>query len=152
MSAAICFYDPEGVHGWLANLSPHSFVLHGKEWPSVEHYFQASKFPEESRAERVRSCPTTIEAKALARTMAAYKRTDWHGIRVDVMRRGIDAKFRQNPELSDLLLGTLPRDLIETAHDDDFWGIGPKGKGTNVMGRLLVDLRNQLYLERKAKT
>lgn len=150
MSPNICFYDSEGEFGWLANFSPHSFVLDGKEWPSVEHYFQASKFLEESRAEQVRVCHTTREAKALAKMMHAYKRIDWYAIRVQVMRSGIEAKFHQNPEISTLLLETLPRNLIETAWDDDYWGAGPNGQGRNVMGRLLMDLRAQIYLEQKA--
>lgn len=152
MNAAISFYNPEGEFGWLANFSHHSFVLHGYLWPSVEHYFQANKFAEESRVERVRGCRTAIQAKAIAKMMRAYKRPDWCAIRVDVMRGGIDAKFRQNPELLDLLLGTLPRDLIETAPGDDYWGIGPDGQGRNIMGILLMDLRKQLCLERKANS
>jgi hypothetical protein len=54
------------------------------------------------------------------------------------MRCGIDAKFHQNSELADLLLETTPRDLIEAAPDDDYWGIGHDGKGRNVMGELLT--------------
>jgi N-glycosidase YbiA len=74
MSPAIYFYNSVGEFGWLVNFSRHSFVLQGKEWPSVEHYFQASKFSEESRAEEVRGCHTPNEAKRVAKRMDAYKR------------------------------------------------------------------------------
>ncbi|MGB1192086.1 MAG: DUF1768 domain-containing protein, partial [Pseudomonadales bacterium] len=38
----------------LGTFSKHSFILEGREWPSVEHYFQAMKFSNESYQEKIR--------------------------------------------------------------------------------------------------
>ena len=65
-------------------------------------------------------------------------------MKVEVMRRAIDAKFRQHDELRELLLSTGDEELIEETDEDAFWGCGSDGRGRNMLGRLLMELRERL--------
>jgi len=67
---------------------------------------------------------------------------NWDTVRMEVMRKGLTAKFTQNPQLLKLLLETGPRYLIEDSPRDSFWGAAKNGQ--NHLGKLLVELRAKL--------
>lgn len=60
------------------------------------------------------------------------------------MKKALLEKFRQNPALLALLLGTQERRLMEASTADSYWGIGPKNKGLNRLGMLLTEVRTEL--------
>jgi N-glycosidase YbiA len=130
----------------LDNRFPAPFTLDGKQWPSVEHYYQAMKFPTLPEfQETIRLLPTATEAAKLGKTKNAEKpiRADWKEQREDIMNRAIAAKFEQNPALKELLLNTYPRPLVFADANDAFWGYGKTKMGTNKLGALLLNYRSQ---------
>lgn len=145
----IRFYSHRhGPYAVFSNFHPTGIIIDGKMWPTVEHYFQAQKFLEPSRQEEVRLAASPAEAKRLGR--ARGMRPDWHRVRLAVMRTGLRAKFTQNLYLRELLLSTGGAPLIEAAPRDYFWGEGADGTGANWLGRLLVQLRDEIRLEQLA--
>lgn len=141
-AAAIRFYSHRrGPYAAFSNFYLSPIDLDGRRWRTVEHYFQAMKFFDRSRQERVRLAPTPAEAKRLGRSRGM--RPDWDAVRLDVMRAGLRAKFGQR-RFAELLLSTGSAHLIEAAPRDYFWGEGADGSGANWLGRLLVELREEL--------
>jgi hypothetical protein len=72
---------------------------------------------------------------------------DWDSRRREhAMRAVLEAKFSGNVELRDKLLGTGRAYLVENSPlgHDDFWADNGDGSGANVMGRLLMQLRETL--------
>lgn len=76
---------------------------------------------------------------------------DWikGGRNLTAMREILSQKFKQNPYLGELLLATGNAYLVEhIPHDrhppDAFWGDGHDGKGKNMLGKLLMELRGKL--------
>src|SRR4051794_40227111 len=122
-SEPISFFSKAAAYYELSNFSPHGFQLDGAYWPTVEHYFQAQKFPSPPEYQhRIRRSRSPKDAKALGRTRAVPLRPDWEAVKDEVMRRALRAKFRAHPELAALLLGTGARQLVENAPSDDYWG------------------------------
>jgi N-glycosidase YbiA len=60
------------------------------------------------------------------------------------MRKAVTAKFEQHPELTRLLLGTGDALLVENTSNDDYWGDGGDGSGRNMLGRILMEVRQRL--------
>jgi len=60
------------------------------------------------------------------------------------MRDALCAKFTQHDDLRRLLLSTGDAKLVEHTERDDFWGNGGDGSGANMLGRLLMELRDEL--------
>ena len=143
----IYFYSTIDEHGYLSNFSPHGFELDGQYWLTVEHYFQAQKFPGSDYAETIRRAETPKKAKSLGRSRKHPLRPDWEEVKVDIMRRAVRAKFTTHHEIRDALLATGDQDLIEAAPNDYFWGAGRHGTGQNVLGKILMDLRTQLQAD-----
>ena len=130
----------------LSNFHWSPFLLDDKMWPTVEHYFQAQKFPADPELqERIREANSALSAKRRGRTKTDAFRTDWKTIRDNVMYAGIKAKFQQNPDLAALLAGTGTAWLIEKASRDSYWGSGPNNCGKNKTGHILMRVRLELF-------
>ena len=140
----ISFYVPSDEYGFLCNFSAHGFTLGACYWPTVEHYFQAQKFAGTDYEERIRVARSPKEAKNLGQTRRRSLRVDWEEIKVDVMRRGVMAKFRSHSDLRAALLATGCEELVENAPSDYFWGCGALGNGQNMLGKLLMETRTLL--------
>lgn len=142
---SIYFYSKTTAYYELSNFSPYGFQLEGVYWPTVEHYFQARKFPSQpAYQEKIRHARTPKEAKALGRSRKAPLRPDWEEIKDEIMRKALRAKFVTHPKLRAMLLGTKERVLIENAPADYYWGCGKTGTGKNRLGILLMELREAL--------
>lgn len=89
---------------------------------STGDYFQAQKFVDEKDREVVRRAKTPMLAARIGRDRKRKLRRDWESAKVSVMRDAVEAKFRQHPDLQELLLSTGDAKLIEHADNDDFWG------------------------------
>lgn len=112
-------------------------------WPTVEHYYQAMKFPTDpSHQEAIRRAPSPAKAKSMGLDPAHPIRGDWDAVKDVVMKTALMEKFRQHPALLDLLQSTGERQLINATRDDQYWG--GLGKGKNRLGELLMDVRAEL--------
>jgi len=139
------FNSKSAAYNELSNFHWSPFTLEGKIWPTVEHFFQAQKFPADPHLqERVRSAKTALGAKRLGRTKTTAFRSDWETVKDTVMYTAIKAKFQQNPELLTRLKDTGDVWLIEKSRSDSYWGSGPNGCGLNKTGRILMKVRLEL--------
>ncbi len=125
------------------------FELEGKEWKSVEHYFQAMKFSESAPAysEEIRAADSPKRARKLGRRKAKLLRSDWSQVRRVVMTRAIYTRCHTHKELAEALLSTGERKLIESSQYDYFWGCGRDRRGANTYGLVLMDVRRKLRQE-----
>jgi ribA/ribD-fused uncharacterized protein len=68
------------------------------------------------------------------------------------MHRCCLAKFTQHENLKKLLLDTGDAELQEDSQDDFFWGIGADGSGKNVLGKILMRIRDEIKSNSTKKT
>ncbi len=150
---AIAFYSKSNDYFEFSNFSPHGFEVEGTYWPTVEHFFQAQKFPDQpDYQEKIRQAPAPAVAKSLGRTRAIPLRADWEDVKETVMLEALHAKFQTHPGLRLLLLETGERLLIEKAPADSYWGSGRTGTGKNRLGVLLMQVRDELRRQASNET
>jgi DNA-directed RNA polymerase II subunit RPB2 len=114
-------------------------------WPTVEHYYQAMKFPQDiAWQEEIRMVPTPARAKKMGTDRSRPVRGDWDSIKEKVMKAALVAKFQQNPGLLAVLQGTDDKILADASPNDIYWGSGMKGRGKNRLGALLMEVRKEL--------
>jgi ribA/ribD-fused uncharacterized protein len=138
------FYSTQGEYGEFSNFAAFPFRLDGKTWPTSEHYFQAQKFDDAAYREKIRTATSPMIAARLGRSRKVKIRRDWESAKLDVMRRAVRAKFEAHEELRTLLLSTGDKKIVEAATRDDFWGCGADGSGKNWLGRILMEIRDEL--------
>lgn len=141
------FYSVGEPFGEFSNFAPYPILLNGKKWPTSEHFFQAQKFEDPAYREKIRETKSPMIAARLGRSRKVKLRRDWESVKVDVMRKAVDAKFRQHEDLRKLLLSTGDAKLVEHTTNDSYWGDGGDGSGKNMLGRILMDLRTTLQEE-----
>jgi ribA/ribD-fused uncharacterized protein len=130
-----------GDRFFLSNFYSHPFLFNGHTYATAEHAFQAAKCVDESEAVRVRRAPSPASARQIGRRV--QPRPDWNEVRVDVMRAVLVAKF-SDPDLRAPLTATGEADLVEkNTWGDRFWSRS-RGVGRNMLGQLLMELRQSL--------
>ena len=144
----IRFYSSAGDSPYktFSNLSKAEFTLDGKSYYSVENYFQSEKFSttDAEYAEKIRIQKNPALVKGMSKSKAHPIPEDWDSKRLDVMRKGLKAKFTTHADLKEKLLSTGDALIEEESPSDNFWGIGADGKGENWSGKLLMELRTAL--------
>jgi len=136
--------DTAGPYALLANQSLSTFEARGKSWPSVEHYFQASKFLGTEHEEAIRTTPDPWNAHKLGRSRKYPLRKDWEEVKGSVMLEALRAKYSQNQNLRALLVSTSPKTIVYRSHNDTYWGKTAKDEGANQLGEMLRQIRTEV--------
>jgi ribA/ribD-fused uncharacterized protein len=151
MGTVIHFYRVGDEYGEFSNFAPYPIALDGERWPTTEHYFQAQKFEDGVYQQKIRKANSPMLAARLGRDRKQKLRRDWESVKVAVMRKAVLAKFNQHEELLQLLLATGDAELVEHTENDDYWGDGGDGSGKNMLGRILMEVRESLRNEREPR-
>jgi ribA/ribD-fused uncharacterized protein len=138
----------EKPYGAFSNLFRRAIDFEGETFATSEHAYQAGK----PRKPEVKAWLMAAPSPALL-AMAAHGlyywdiSPGWSKKKFDRMRRVLHAKFTQHEDLHALLLSTGNARLIESATVDNevnrLWG-EVNGQGKNMLGELLMELRDQL--------
>jgi ribA/ribD-fused uncharacterized protein len=140
----IYFYGTKDEHGYMSNFAAYPIVIDGVVWPTTEHYFQAMKFVGSEHVELIRKCASPATAARMGRSRKRPLRADWERVKDDVMRLAVWQKFLQHPAIAALLLATGDAKLVEKTTRDTYWGCGTRGDGKNMLGVILVEVRQRL--------
>lgn len=144
MAEVINFYLVHEIFGEFSNFASFPIELDGKTWPTSEHYFQAQKFVGTEHEEAVRLEVSPMQAARMGRDRNRPLRPDWDTVKDDIMRSAVRAKFAQHPQLQALLLSTGDAMIVEHTKNDAYWGDGGDGTGQNMLGKILVEIREHL--------
>jgi len=113
-------------------------------YPTVEHYYQAMKTLDLKQREAIRLALTAGDAKRLGGECEL--RPDWDDVKLQIMEEALRQKFKRNP-LHDQLMATGRQELIEgNTWGDKFWGVD--GTGENHLGKLLMQIRDEVWNEK----
>lgn len=116
-------------------------MFEGMLYPSTEHAYQAAKSLDLAIRTEIQNAKNARHAKQLGQTVKL--REDWESVKLNVMLTLLREKFKDGFE-RDALLATDGADLIEgNTWGDTFWGVC-EGKGSNHLGRLLMQVRKEL--------
>ncbi len=138
------YFSRNDITEVLGTFSPHPFMLENKEWLTVEHYFQAMKFEGSDYQEKIRLAPTPEKARKLGRTRFKKIRKDWSTVKAVVMTRAVYTKCRTYSVISETLINTGSKRLVENSQYDYFWGCGRDRRGENMYGQVLMNVRDKL--------
>lgn len=135
-----------GEYFFLSNFFPARVHYEGIWYPSSEHAYVAAKTLDKVLREEIANIPTAGKVKKAGRKLAL--RPDWETVKVSEMRRILEMKFspfRSDIPLRSMLDKTAGYELIEgNTWGDTFWGQCPVGNGKNMLGKLLMELRDDI--------
>lgn len=140
----IYFYTTGEEYGCFSNFSPHGFELDGLYWFTSEHYFQAQKFIDTPHFEQIRRVKTPKDAAKMGRQRTRPLRQDWETVKDDIMLQAVLRKFQTHADIREILLSTGNEEIVENSPIDRYWGCGADGTGKNMLGIILMEVRNLL--------
>jgi ribA/ribD-fused uncharacterized protein len=144
MTSRILFYRTADAYGAFSNFAAYPIAIDGRLWPTSEHFFQAQKFTRDEDREAILAERSPMRAAQLGRDRSRPVRADWDDVRDEVMLAALRAKFTQHAELRALLLDTGDAELVEHTANDRYWADGGDGTGRNMLGKLLMQVRDEL--------
>ena len=129
----------------LSNFYPCSIYYKDQQWFSVEHAYQAAKTDNADYKYYIQRASTAKVAKKRGHEIPKeFFKANWDEIKVEIMRELVRLKFTTDNNLAIKLLETGDAVLVEgNWWGDTFWGMCD-GKGKNHLGKILMDVRNEL--------
>ena len=121
--------------------------MYNRKFKSSEaayQYAMASEHNDKPRAEEISRAPTALRAKQISNEIEQSE--EWKNKKSDVMWDVLEEKARQCANFRNRLIDTGDHTLIENT-EDDYWGRGKDGNGKNMLGTLLMLLRQKLLLD-----
>jgi len=101
--------------------------------------------------EQIRNTPDPFAASMLGKNRSKPIISDWNSVRYSFMEKAIEAKFRQNTVLRQILLEKTDGKYILCHNPEDgYWGdgIGCGGNHENNLGKILMAVREKLSGEK----
>ena len=145
----ISFAKIAGEWGLFSNMH------YGALFVNVEALYQSCKYPLYPNIQKeILSQDNAMKAKSISRQYIRYQRQDWEDVKFHIMRWCLMVKLIQEwDDLAPLLLKTKGLPIVEYSKKDAIWGAMPYGndklKGKNILGRLLMDIRDKYILTNK---
>lgn len=152
-SRCVCIRKVIEEWGVLGNFARTPLVVNGVVFKNAEQLFQLMKFTDEEPVKAVyKSANPKFTAKHWEKT---HRREDWGSIVVDAMKFCLSTKYQQSQIFRDTLQQTGDAIIVEDQttfpkKNADTWGaklVNNEYVGPNLLGRLLMELRSNGYLE-----
>ena len=151
---SVFFHKITDEHWILSNISSCPLEVEGVPFKSSEHLYQTLKFATSESVLAVYNNYITPKMTAKHyQKLEGHRREDWGQILVDVMKFCLQQKYEQCSEFRKELDSTKGYNIVElqdrkndkASSRANAWGVKTKGQnyeGPNIMGRLLMELRD----------
>jgi ribA/ribD-fused uncharacterized protein len=118
-------------------------------------FAKARLFDDDDNAAAIMATKDPAEQKRIGQQISRFEQDLWDASKIDIVYRGNLAKFTQNAGAARQLSATTGTMLVEANPRDWIWGIGlliddpnvhspDAWRGTNLLGRVLTKVRNDL--------
>ena len=146
VGSAILFNARERNYGYLSTSYLSQMEIDGKIYYHAEGYYYASKHSESKKAtEHIRSVTSPMAARKVSDSylVSSSTLTRWNDTgKLRAMKRATLVKFATNTVLRDKLLITGNSPLIYGVTSDPYWGMNSDGNGDNMLGKILMEIRD----------
>lgn len=140
---------------WPSNWTHSPFKIEGRVFNCVEQWMMAKKaamFKDIEALKRIMSTSDPAAQKRFGRQVKNYNDAKWATVRYEIVLKGVVEKYRQNPDLRELLLATGDLTFVEASPQDKVWGIGMdaddpdathpgRWRGLNLLGKATTEAR-----------
>ena len=142
--------------GILGNFAPTPLVVNGVEFRNGEQLFQMMKFTDAETLKAIHNSKgMKIKYAAKAAEKLGLRRPDWGHIIIDAMKYCLHTKYDQSEQFRKALKETTGKTIVEDQthfkkKKADTWGaklVNGKYEGSNLLGRLLMELRDNGSLD-----
>lgn len=138
----VLFYG--GKYHAFSNFSSFMVMYEDYLWPTAEYAYQASKFDDVVIINEIKSARSSYDTFQIARKYPDKVRKDWMEVNLGIMKKIVREKLNQHSYIKQKLIETGQMEIIENSPTDAFWGWGPNKDGQNHLGKIWMELRDEI--------
>lgn len=139
---ALEFWKTGDPYGCFSNFYKAQINIGNITFLTSEHFYQAHKAVTVLDFKKIIALESAKDAADEGRRIPM--RPDWDVVKDDIMMTALRLKFTQHPDLAEILKNTGSIYLVEASPVDYYWGAGKNWSGKNMLGHLLMMLRDEL--------
>jgi N-glycosidase YbiA len=146
-------YPLEKFFIYFSPYTAHAIELHGVLYPTVEHAYQCQRYTDNRIIEEIWSARSPVAAWEISSKykhlqIPEFKKEEY---KLEVMKGLMRLKAEQYEEIRKALIDSGDLNIVKhiTTYPpgDGFWDDGKDGKGQNHMGRMWMEIREELVTQ-----
>ncbi len=135
---------------YFSPYTAHAIELEGVVYPTVEHAYQCQRYTDKKIIEEIIAAKSPVKAwdtstKYKHLQIPEFKSEEY---KLTIMKKLMKLKALQHEEVKKALLGTgdkkIVKHIVTYPPGDGFWDDGEDGKGLNHIGRIWMEIREEL--------
>lgn len=143
-------YPLEKFYIHLSPYTAHAITLDGVTYPTVEHAYQCERYTDPKIIEEIKNATSPVKAwetssKYKHLQIPEFKNEEY---KLQVMKKLMRLKALQHEDVRSALIDSkdlkIVKHIVTYPPGDGFWDDGEDGKGLNHMGRMWMEIREEL--------
>ena len=143
-------YPLEKFYIYFSPYTAHAIEVDGVIFPTTEHAYQCQKYTDKKIIEEIRNAKSPVKARETSQKHKHLQIPEFKNAehKLEVTRKLLRLKTEQHEEIRKALLDSgnlqIVKHIVTYPPGDGFWDDSPDGKGQNHMGRLWMEIREEI--------
>ena len=143
-------YPLEKFYIYFSPYTAHAIEVDDILYPTVEHAYQCARYTDSKIIEEIRNTRSPVKAWEISTKYKHLQIPEFkdENHKLKVMKKLMRLKADQHEEIRKALLDSgdlqIVKHITTYPPGDGFWDDGEDGKGLNHMGRMWMEIRNEL--------
>ncbi len=137
---------------YFSPYTAHAIELDGVVYPTVEHAYQCQRYANQKIRDEIRTARSPVKAWEISTKYKHLQIPDFRERKLEVMKELMRAKAEQHEEVRKALIDSgdakIVKHITTYPPGDGFWDDGEHGEGLNHMGRMWMEIREELKTAR----
>lgn len=143
-------YPLEKFAIYFSPYSAHAIEVDGVVFPTLEHAYQCSRYEDKKIIDEIMSARSPVKAWEVSSKYKHLQISDFkdESHKLDVMKKLMRLKVDQHEEIRKALIDSgdlqIVKHITTYPPGDGFWDDGADGSGLNHIGRLWMEIRDEI--------
>jgi ribA/ribD-fused uncharacterized protein len=143
-------YPLEKFYIYFSPYTAHSLQINGVIYPTLEHTYQCQRYTDPNIIEEIRTAHSPVKAWEVSSKykhlqIPEFKNEEY---KLKVMKDLMRLKTQQHEEIRKALIDSgdlkIVKHIVTYPPGDGFWDDGQDGKGLNHIGRMWMEIREEI--------
>ena len=139
---------PEIFAIYFSPYTAHAIEINGVVYPTVEHAYQCLRYADEKIITEIKSARSPVKAWEVSMKYKHLQIPTFRDHKLETMKMLMRARADQHEEVRKALLDSgdlqIVKHITTYPPGDGFWDDGENGEGLNHMGRIWMEIRDEL--------
>ncbi|MDQ5953206.1 MAG: N-glycosidase YbiA, partial [Patescibacteria group bacterium] len=141
------------LHVFFIYFSPytsHAIKIDGVLYPTVEHAYQCLRYEDPNIIKEILSATSPMKAWEVSSKYKHLQKPDFKPHKREIMKKLMKAKADQHDEVKKALIDSgdiqIVKHITTYPPGDGYWDDGENGEGLNEMGKIWMEIREEIRI------